>query len=185
MVTRQNPQVRATVRTLKALASRSRLRILRCLLDRRRTVSEIARVLNLSKGSVHSHLEKLQRAGFVARDEDPDRTWVYYELTDTGEQVIADGTVRLVVALPASIAVLIVGTGLIAYAVLRRFLQGPLPLPPGTPAPTGGPVTGIDPVILLLAGGLLVGLGAAATRWSYAVLSGLAPRAGSGPTRGD
>jgi len=57
---------------LKALADRSRMRIVKALLAEARGVNELAETLNLSQYNVSKHLRILRQAGIV--DAQPDGT---------------------------------------------------------------------------------------------------------------
>jgi len=72
---------------LKALASERRIEILKCLDQRRMTLSELSGMLDLAPPTVLKHLEHLTAAGLVALKEDGHR-WKYYELTDPGLAVM-------------------------------------------------------------------------------------------------
>jgi len=72
---------------LKALASDTRISIIRLLQQRRMMLTEIAQHLGLSPPAVLEHLQKLEDAGLVIR-EPPQRKWVYYELTPHGRTVL-------------------------------------------------------------------------------------------------
>ncbi|MBI5229376.1 winged helix-turn-helix transcriptional regulator [Candidatus Micrarchaeota archaeon] len=67
----------------KALASETRVEVLKRLDYRRMTQSELAHLMGLSVQAISEHLEKLEDAGLVVR-KDEGRKWVYYELTDKG-----------------------------------------------------------------------------------------------------
>ncbi|HOT07907.1 MAG TPA: winged helix-turn-helix domain-containing protein [Methanotrichaceae archaeon] len=70
-----------------SLASEKRYAILRHLLSRRMTASELSRVLDLPKSTVHDNLIKLIKINLVRREYGW-RRWVYYELTAMGRQVL-------------------------------------------------------------------------------------------------
>jgi len=74
-------------RTFQALASSTRLSVLRALDERRKTLSELARDLELNKATVHEHLQLLTAAELV-RKKDEGRKWIYYELTWTGTRIL-------------------------------------------------------------------------------------------------
>jgi len=74
-------------RTFQALASSTRLSVLRALDERRKTLSELARDLGLNKATVHEHLQLLTAAELV-RKKDEGRKWIYYELTWTGTRIL-------------------------------------------------------------------------------------------------
>ena len=71
----------------KALASDTRLDILKALDVRQKTVTELARELDLNKATVFEHLEKLAQVGLIQKLED-DRKWVYWQLTWTGRRLL-------------------------------------------------------------------------------------------------
>lgn len=63
-----------------ALASESRVAVLKKLDERKMTVSELAKELEKSKPAVLKHVTKLVEAGLVKKIDD-ERKWVYYQLT--------------------------------------------------------------------------------------------------------
>jgi DNA-binding transcriptional ArsR family regulator len=71
----------------KALASDTRLEILKALDVRRLTVSELGRLLDLNKATVFEHLKQLTAADLVKK-EDEGRKWVYYRLTWKGKNIV-------------------------------------------------------------------------------------------------
>jgi DNA-binding transcriptional ArsR family regulator len=71
----------------KALASETRVDILKKLGSRRATPSEIAGALGVSAQAVSEHLAQLEKAGLVRR-EDEGRKWVYYALTEKGKALL-------------------------------------------------------------------------------------------------
>ncbi len=73
--------------TFKALASETRLDVMRALDERRKTGSELARELDLNKATVHEHLQILE-ATELARRFDEGRKWVYWELTWSGKKLL-------------------------------------------------------------------------------------------------
>ncbi len=74
--------------TFKALASSTRLTVLRALDERRKTLTELADGLGLNKATVHEHLQLLTAAGLVRKRDDEGRKWIYYELTWTGQSIL-------------------------------------------------------------------------------------------------
>lgn len=74
--------------TFRALASTTRLTVLRALDERRKTLTEISRDLALNKATVHEHLALLTAAGLVRKRDDEGRKWIYYELTWTGQRIL-------------------------------------------------------------------------------------------------
>jgi DNA-binding transcriptional ArsR family regulator len=74
--------------TFRALASTTRLTVLKALGERRKTLTELARDLQLNKATVHEHMQLLTAAGLVRKRDDEGRKWIYYELTWTGQRIL-------------------------------------------------------------------------------------------------
>ncbi len=74
--------------TFKALASATRLTVLKALDERRKTLTELSRDMDLNKATVHEHLQLLTAAGLIRKRDDEGRKWIYYELTWTGERIL-------------------------------------------------------------------------------------------------
>ena len=73
--------------SFKALASDTRISILKLLLQRKHTLTEISSSLNLTHPSVKDHMNALVHAGLVERF-DEGRKWKYYGLTSKGRGVL-------------------------------------------------------------------------------------------------
>ena len=80
-------KVTLDLETFKALASPTRLSVLKTLGERRKTLSEISRDLDLNKATVHEHLAVLTATGLVKKN-DEGRKWIYYELSWQGERLL-------------------------------------------------------------------------------------------------
>lgn len=74
-------------RTFRALASPTRVAILRTLRQRAHTGSELTRVLGLSDTAVRKHLKLLDEAGLVQR-RDEGRPWTYHELSPDAHDLL-------------------------------------------------------------------------------------------------
>jgi|GEM_PF-1765351 len=130
--------------TFRALASETRVDILKKLEGTQKTVSELARELNMNKATMYQHLEQLRSVGLVKRLDGaernttvkvdpleeptvgPPRKWVYYKLTFKGKNVVNPGKVRF--------AVMLAVVGIIAVAILAIFMANMV-----INAPGGGP----------------------------------------------
>lgn len=73
--------------SFKALASDTRISIMKLLLHRKHTLTEISSSLNLAHPSVKDHMNALVGAGLVERF-DEGRKWKYYGLTAKGRGVL-------------------------------------------------------------------------------------------------
>ncbi len=82
---------------IKVFSSPSRVRILKYLGERRFTASELSKLLNLSVPTVLYHLSLLERAGLVRKI--PSGKWIYYELTESGQNFLRNGVVKILAVL--------------------------------------------------------------------------------------
>ncbi len=95
--------------TFKALASDTRLDILKTLDGKNMGLNEIAKVTNLNKATLHEHLTKLNEAGLIKRNERDGHKWVYYKLTWKGESLLHPENTKIVVLFATTIVALWVG----------------------------------------------------------------------------
>jgi len=102
--------------TFKALASDTRLDILKALDGKRMALKDISKVTNLNKATLHEHLSKLNEAGLVKKNERDGHKWVFYKLTWKGECLLHPENTRIVVLFSISFLTLFVGiVQLISY----------------------------------------------------------------------
>ena len=93
-------------KSFMALASESRIELLKKLDERRMTLSELARELQMSKPAILKHVEKLIEAGLVKKNEDS-RKWIYYSLTLRGKRILHPERVKIVLLLSTAFLSLI------------------------------------------------------------------------------
>ncbi len=102
-------------KTLKALAADTRLDILKSLGKRRKTPSELSKELNLATSTVVEHLNRLEEADLVRREETGHK-WIYYALTKKGLALVKPKIpTHFVIVL--SLCVIVVFAGFIYYYV--------------------------------------------------------------------
>lgn len=106
---------------LFALASDTRLDLLKALASERRTVTQLAEHLDMDKAGVYRHLKKLENGGFVKKFED--HSFVYYGLTWRARGLISPGENTTVVVL-ISITAVLSALGLLMTAVLLGAFDG-------------------------------------------------------------
>jgi len=95
----------------KALASDTRLEILRTLDGKKMSLTEISRATKLNKATLHEHLSKLLEADLVKRKERDGHKWVYYRLSWKGESLLHPENTKIVVMF--SLAFMALAAGLI------------------------------------------------------------------------
>ncbi len=72
--------------SFKALSSEKRVEIINNLTERRMTLTELSKKLNLGASTIKSHCSILMNSGLIIM-VDEGRKWKYYELTKKGEQL--------------------------------------------------------------------------------------------------
>ena len=94
--------------TFKALASDTRLDILKALDVRQKTVTELAKELDLNKATVFEHLEKLEAVALIQRiEEDVERKWVYWQLSWKGRRLLHPEAITLALLLSSALGTLL------------------------------------------------------------------------------
>mgnify|MGYP001085550364 CR=1 FL=1 len=124
------------------LASETRIEILKRLDSRRKTVTELSRELNLTKSTVHKHLEKLANAGLVEKKENENK-WVYYELTKKSRAILHPHELTKIVILLSSSVLSFIGGIIEVY----RFVKS-ISLPEEIPPPMGGVIYEPEHIII-------------------------------------
>ena len=103
--------------TLKAIAVDTRLNILKLLLKKKYTLSDIAGILGLGVSTIKEHLDILLKAGLIKK-EDTERKWKYYSLTFKGKRLIEPREVKVLFAF---ITTLIAAVGM-TFVFAKNFL---------------------------------------------------------------
>jgi len=93
----------------KALASDTRLDILKVLDGKKMSLKDISSATNLNKATLHEHLLKLNEAGLVKKNEREGHKWVYYKLTWKGECLFHPENTRIVVLFSVTFMTLFIG----------------------------------------------------------------------------
>lgn len=122
-------------KSLFALASDTRLEILKALQPMRRTVSQLSEALNIDKAAIHRHLKKMEEGGLVVRQED--HGFVYYGLSWKARDLMSPNENTKIVILISSVLVFSVLAAffLLVGLVATDTVDGPVLIPK---APTGG-----------------------------------------------
>ncbi|MEA3198775.1 MAG: hypothetical protein QOE90_203 [Thermoplasmata archaeon] len=144
----------------KALASDTRLDILKALDARQKTVTELARELDLNKATVFEHLEKLAEVGLIQKiEEDVERKWVYWQLSWKGRRLLHPEAITFSLLLSTALGTLLTGAAALwiwwksailptsgaegasqpTGAAAPRAFAAPAPEPPVAAAPAHDP----------------------------------------------
>ena len=103
------PKVSLDIDSFKALASETRLDILKTLDGKKMNLNEITKATNLHKMTLHEHLSKLTSAGFIKKIEREGHKWVYYKLSWKGQSLLHPENTRIVVMFSMTIISLLFG----------------------------------------------------------------------------
>lgn len=96
----------------KALAGDTRIAVVKALLERRKTQSELAKELGLAAPTIKDHVDILMKAGLV-REIETGHKWKYIELTVKGKGLLQPSDKRILVLLGTSL-IGIIGAGFLA-----------------------------------------------------------------------
>jgi DNA-binding transcriptional ArsR family regulator len=113
------PKVTLDMGTFKALASDTRLDILRTLDGKKMSLKDISKATKLNKATLHEHLSKLHEAGLVKRKEREGHKWVYYKLSWKGEGLLHPENTRIVVLFTTTFVTLFFG-----IVMLVNYVKG-------------------------------------------------------------
>jgi len=107
-----------------ALASDTRIKILKQLDERRKTLSEMSRAIGCNKSAIHKHLSKLVENGLIEKEE-TDHKWIYYSLTGKGRSILHPEKFKITLLLSSAV-VSIAGAIISAYMFLEERAPQPL-----------------------------------------------------------
>ena len=111
------PKITLDRAAFKALASDTRLELLRTLDGKKLSLNDISKETNLNKATLHEHLSKLNEAGLVNKKVREGHKWVYYSLTWKGESLLHPENTKIVVMFSATLISLWAGIMLLIQYV--------------------------------------------------------------------
>ena len=106
--------------SFKALASDTRIEILKRLDKSQMTVTDLANNLSVNKSAVYKHLSRLLDAGLVKKLDD-NRKWVYYKLSMKGMHLLHPERVQIALMLSAAVLAIT-----LAITQIYTFIMGTL-----------------------------------------------------------
>ncbi len=102
-------KVTLNLNAFKALASETRLDILKSLDGKRLNLKDLTNVTNLHQVTLHEHLTKLVEAGLVNKIEREGHKWVYYKLSWKGASLLHPENTRITILFSITFIALIIG----------------------------------------------------------------------------
>jgi DNA-binding transcriptional ArsR family regulator len=130
-----NMKVELDKKSLFALASDTRLEILKSLQPMRRTVSQLSESLNIDKAAVHRHLKKMEEGGLVTRYED--HGFVYYGLSWKARDLISPNENTRIIILLSATTFMLVLLGFFVAVGLTATDTAPIIPPKTLPSDSG------------------------------------------------
>ena len=103
------PKVTLDINAFKALASDTRLDILRSLDGKRLNLKDISGATNLHQVTVHEHLTKLIEVDLVKKIEREGHKWVYYKLSWKGASLMHPENTRITILFSIAFISLFIG----------------------------------------------------------------------------
>lgn len=107
--------------TVKALSSPTRVHILRSVLEKESTPTQLSNDLDKSKSTVSSHLRKLTSAGLLEKDEVEGRKRVTYRPTSKAEAIVEGRERKVKFSIASSVITSVAGAIAVGYSVLSQF----------------------------------------------------------------
>lgn len=129
-------KVTLNLNDFKALASETRLDILRALDGKKLNLNDLSTATKLHKMTLHEHLGKLVEAGFVKKNEREGHKWVYYKLSWKGASLLHPENTRIAILFSATFFSLFFCLfSLTTYVQTSSYMfaGGPGPIPNGVP----------------------------------------------------
>jgi len=117
-------KVNLDIESFKALASETRLDILKILDGKKMNLSDICNTTKLNKMTLHEHLSKLTQAGFIKRIEREGHKWVYYKLSWKGESLLHPENTNILILFSLTFIFLFFG-----IASIVNFIRNQTPEP--------------------------------------------------------
>ena len=93
----------------RALASETRLNILKNLDGKKMNLKDVSDKTKLNKATLHEHLSKLHEAGLIKRKEREGQKLVYYKLTWKGNSLLHPENNRIIVMFSTTFLALFFG----------------------------------------------------------------------------
>lgn len=107
--------------TVKALSSPTRIAILRNVLEKESTTTELSKDLEKSKSTVSNHLTKLTKAGLLKKNKVDGRKRVTYESTRKARSIVKGREKKVKFSLASSAVSAFAGMGLIGLGIISRI----------------------------------------------------------------
>lgn len=107
--------------TVKALSSPTRVHILRNVLEKESTPTQLSDELGKSKSTVSSHLQKLTEADLLEKDKKEGRKRVTYRPTQKAEAIVEGRERKVKFSIASSIITSVAGFAMLGYGFISQL----------------------------------------------------------------
>lgn len=107
-------------KSIRALSSPTRLKILNKVLEQDSTTTQLSEDLDKSKSTISSHLKELNEAGLLEKDKKEGRRRVVYSPTRKAEAIVKGKERKVKFSVASSVFSAVIGTFLIWKEIARR-----------------------------------------------------------------
>ncbi|MFB6174444.1 MAG: ArsR/SmtB family transcription factor [Candidatus Nanohalobium sp.] len=107
-------------KSIRALSSPTRLKILRRVLEKESTTTQLSEELDRSKSTISSHLKELTEAGLVEKDQKKGRRRVVYSPTRKADAIVNGKERKVKFSIGSSVLTAVAGTFLIWKDFARK-----------------------------------------------------------------
>ena len=154
--------------SFKALASDTRIEILKRLDKSQMTVTDLANELQVNKSAVYKHLSRLLDAGLVKKLED-NRKWVYYKLSMKGMHLLHPERVQIALMLSAAVLAVTLALSQIYMFVAGNPVTKEVPGSDGSLDRVTYVIDYVHDPLLLAIGCMLIAVGSVLAYMAYRV----------------
>jgi len=138
------------IESVKALSSRTRLRMLGEMKEGNSTTTNISDTMDLSKSTVSGHLDTLEDAGLVEKDQKEGRRRVTYRLTSKAEAIVEGRKRKVRFSLVSSLAMVSGGLYTLTESLPGESSNRVSIQTAEASAPSGNPVMTVLAVVLVI-----------------------------------
>jgi len=107
-------------KTIKALSSRTRIKILRHVLEKEYTPTDLSKDIGKSKSTVSSHLDTLVSSGLVEKDSEAGRKRVIYHPTEKARTIVNEREKKVKFSIVSSTVSGLAGLGFLGSSIIGK-----------------------------------------------------------------
>ena len=110
-------------KTIKALSSPTRIKILRHVLEKEYTPTDLSKDIGKSKSTIASHLDKLENSGLVEKDSEEGRKRVTYHPTEKSRTIVNEREKKVKFSIVSSTVTGLAGLGFVGSSLVQKSAE--------------------------------------------------------------